>query len=317
MAYAEPLLANKLFFTWYEEATYKTRPADIDRILRVKTHDYPEFDTGAEPEHFHGGGRPPVYIDDFKKQKPVGKFTYAVIDGQFLTSALGACVTVGSDPYTHTITRIDGMMPSYSVQTGFQKTGGNVIMEFLGCRTNLLTLKLAETKLMADVEYLLATPQDGGDTFETPDAFAPSTTPYIFKVGQFSSTSLYSGPKARSYGFEWKMNNNIEHDHVMGAEYYPYDVIPGKITYDSLTIDIGIDDDSEWDQIVGAPGTSHDWSVVFTRGANDTLTISGTAKRKNTPFKTDANNVRGTLELVPDTTSIVVVDSIATYPWST
>lgn len=312
MAYQDPLLSSTLAFSYAQESTYRTRPTNIDSWLRVKTHDVPVPVIEATPEWAHGAGRGPQYVNDWQKWLLNGNFTYEVVTGEFLGAILGSNSVLGSDPYTHTMVHTNQLIPSFSIQAPIVKNTADVIMEFLGCRVNTATLKVSDSdeKLMCDINYLAATPIDGSSV-ETPTPVI--SDPFMFKYGVLSSTTLYAGPKARVYDFEAKIDNKCSPDHVSGYEYYPYDIVPGKVDFGELKVVLGVDDDTEWDECIGAPGTLHDFSYLFTRGANDTLEISGTAKRTGSPLDFTNNNVRANLKLIPVTMQIEVVNSTPVF----
>lgn len=312
MAYQEPLLSSTLGFSYAKETTYRTRPTNIDRWLRVKTHELPVPVIEATAEYAHGAGRPPQYVNDWKKWLLNGNFTYEVTSGEFLGAILGSNSVVGSDPYTHTMVVTNQLIPSFSIQAPIVKSGADVITEFLGCRVSTASLKVSESdeKLMCDINYLAAKPSDGV-AVETPTPVV--SDPFMFKYGVFSSTSLYAGAKARVYDFEAKIDNQCNPDHVSGYEYYPYDIVPGTVKFDELKLEVGVDDDTEWDQSIGAPGTLHDYSMLFTRGADDTLKISGTGKRTGAPLDFSNNNVRAKLAILPVSMEFEVINSTPAF----
>lgn len=312
MAYQDPLLSSTLAFSYAKETTYRTRPTNIDSWLRVKTHDVPVPVIEATPEYAHGAGRGPQYVNDWQKWVLEGNFTYEVVTGEFLGAILGSNSVVGSDPYTHTMVHTNQFIPSFSIQAPIVKSGSDVIMEFLGCRVKTATLKVSESdeKLMADINYLAATPSDGVAVESPVESIG---APFMFKGGVLSSTTLYGGAKARVYDFEAKVDNKCVPDYVSGYQYYPYDIVPGTVDFGELKMVIGVDDDTEWDECIGAPGTIHDYSYLFTRGTNDTLEIKGTAKRTGSPFDFTNNNVRANLTLIPITMEFEVINSTPTF----
>jgi len=314
MSYVTPYISPQVQSSWGEETTYKTRATNINQFVRILDQEIPLPEVETEVVHAPGGGRKPHYVNDYKKWNMEGSMSLEIFKGEFLGAVLGTVVTTGSDPYTHTYTVTDLQLPSFSMQHALKKSGtDSLIFEFLGCKVSQCNLKMSEEneKLIADINYLPTIVQDGGTTYET---VTPVTSePFIFKKGSFSSTSLYAGAKARVHDFELGINNNLKPNYASGYNYYPYDIVEGKTLFDDMKVTIGLEDDTEWDELIGDPGTSHDFSYVFTRGANDTLTISGSAKMKSMPLDIGENDIRATLTLVPSTVTIVIVDSNATY----
>lgn len=318
MSYVEPLLAQDVQFAWEPEATYLTRPTNINNFIKVEqgTLELPMPVRETEEVYAHGSGRVPNYVNDQKKQTLDGAFSYEVVTGEFLGAIFGKVVTTGTDPYEHIITVLDSMHPSFAVQAAaLQPNTANVIQEYLGCRVSAATFKSSEDseRLMCDVEYMAAKYQDGGTTEET--VAADTNPPFTFKEGAISSTALWTGAKARVHDIEWKINLNTKPSYAAGYEYYPYDILPGKVSFGELKLVIGIEDDTEWDEILAAPGTVYDYSVLFNRGTNDDLTVSGNAKLKSGPWKLDEHEIRADLVLVPETMAMEVNDSIAAYPF--
>lgn len=318
MSYAEPLLAQLTDFSWAAETTYKTRPTNIDQWLRVAHGDLeiPMPIRETEVIHAHGGGRAPQFVNDYKKWTLDGAFPFEVITGEFLGAIFGKVVTTGSDPYIHTITVLDGMPGSFAIQVPFlQPSTANVIQEYLGCRVSAATFKAGEDSetLMCSPEFMAAKPQDGG---ASPETVTKSTAPaFHFKQGILNSTAMWAGAKARVHDVEMKVNLNTKANYVSGGEYYPYDILPGKVDFGETKLTIGIEDDTEWDEIIGVPGTIYDYEYEFTRGANDIITFSGTAKLKSVPYAVDEHDIRADMILIPISMQIVVEDSIATYPY--
>ena len=315
MSYTQAQMAHLQQIAFAEETTYKTRPTNIDQWIRCLDMELPwPTKPTIETVHAHGEGRAPSYVFDTGKKTLEGSFSYEPEDGQFIGAILGICVSGAGPPYTHAID-VANSLPSFAIQTAFLKSGDKVIQEFLGCKVNSATLKYSETaeRLIIDVDYYAATAQDGGASEET---ITPGTSdPYIFKLGVLTMTSLYGGAVARVHDFECKINNNCKHNHVSGGDYWPYDIVEGRTNFEEMNITVGIESDTEWDEVIGAPGTSHDFSLLFTRGASDTFQISGNAKLKEAPPINKEHDIRAKLVLIPSSLTITVVDSIETYPF--
>lgn len=317
MSYTEPLLASQHQISWGEEdVAYKTRPTNIDQYVRL--HSEPELPVPVretEVMHAPGHGRVPAYVLDELKKKLSGTLPLEVITGQFFGAIFGLCVTTGSGPdWIHTFNLTNNMPKSFAVQSAFLATA-NVVKEFLGCRVNTATLKTAEDneRLLCDVDYLAAKAQDGGATAET--VTTNRDRPFLFKEGAFSSTSIYSGAKARIHDFELPINLNCEPNYCGGQGNDPYDILPGKADYGEMKVTVGIEDDIEWDEILSDAGTRHDFSYLFTRGTNDTLTINGYGKLKTPKYKVATHDIRADLQLVPDEVTIVIVDTTEVWPF--
>ena len=316
MSYTEPLLAQQTGFSFEEESTFKTRPTNIDRYLRTLSHKPPVPTREYEEVYAHGHGFEPAYVNDQKKWKLEGSFQFEVVTGEILGGILGNVVSVDQTTYQdHTITMLQGMPPSFAVQVPFLKSGANVIMEYLGCRFN--KFKFASTEddetLKCDADYLACIPQDGGATPET--VATNINPPFVAKQGSFSSTGLFAGARARIYGFEYNINRNMKPTYGHGYEYYPYDIVPGKTSYADLILTVGLEDDAEWDEIIGTPGTIYDYEMVYTRATNDLLKISGNAKFTGMPPEIEEHEVRAALNLVPYTATIYLEDDISVYPF--
>ena len=295
-------------FTYAEEdVAFKTRPTNIDSELIVTSLELPIPVKDAEAVYAPGGGRGPIYVTTKRKWNLDGNFSYRVQDGDFLGAIFGICNTEGSSPYTHTITIAD--LKSFATAYGVD-AAADVITEFLGCKVDTGVLKVTDEdyELVCDIDYKACVPSDGASL----ETYTPNTIiPYVLKEGAFSSTALYTGAKARIYGFELTVKNNLKEIFTQGT-FYPYDLVEGYQEYE-LKVTVGLEDDAEWDEIIDTTDKTYDYSMLLTRGANDTLTISGNAKLKGAPFKIDENDIRAELDLVPITAQVVVVDSIQNY----
>lgn len=317
MSYVVPLLAQQTGFAWGEEETaFKTKSAALTRYLRVLSHKPPVPERDYEEVWAHGHGFEPAYVNDQRKLRCEGSFQFEVVTGEILGGILGDVQTEDVTYYKHTITMLEGMPPSVSIQVPFLSSAENVIMEFLGCRFNTFKFKSTEDDetLKCDVDYLACIPQDGGITPET--VATNIDPPFVAKQGVFSSTQMWTGARARVYDFEFNVNRNLKPVYGHGNEFYPYDIVPGKTSYSDLILKVGLEDDVEWDEIIGPPGTVYDYEMTYTRGTNDLLTISGNAKFTGMPPEIEEHEVRANLNLVPfGAATIYLEDDIVLYPF--
>lgn len=311
MSFVEALQKVKGQFSYAEETVdFKTRPTNIDQFLALESLELPMPEKDAENIYAPGGGRVPVYSTTKRKWTLNGSFSYRVQNGDFLGAILGKCATSGSDPYEHLIS-VDDIL-SFGVAYGID-AAADVITEFLGCKVDQGTLKAGEDdqELKCDIDFKACVPSDGSSL----ETVTPITTiPYVLKEGAFSSTALYTGTKARIFSFEAIIKNNLKEIYVPG-NFYPYDLIPGYQEYE-LKLNVGLEDDAEWDEIIDATDKSYDYSMLFTRGTDDDLTISGNAKLKSSPWAIDDNDIRAELALLPYSLGIEVNDSIDVYSFT-
>lgn len=317
MSYAPPLLSALTQFSWAEEdVDYKTRPTNINEYIRL--HSEPEIPIPVretEVVHAPGHGRGPAYVLDELKKELKGTIPFEVVTGKFFGAIFGDCLSEGSDPYTHTFDLSTIMPKSFATQSVFLQESTPVVKEFLGCRVTAATLKVAEDdeKLLCDVDYMGALAQDGGSTAET--VTTNRNRPFLFKEGEFSSTSLYAGARARLFGFELPININCKPVYCGGQGNDPYDIVPGKADFGELKVTVGVEDDTEWDEILGDAGDRHDFSILFDRGTNDTLSISGYGKLKTPKYKVEDHDIRAELLIIPDDVTIVVTDTTEVWPF--
>lgn len=312
MSYSPPYLRTEDKFSWQEETTYKTRPTNIDRFINVDNVKPPWPVRDPKVTHAVGAGRSPLYIQGKRKQTLEGSFSAELQTGEFIGAVMGICVTTGTDPYTHTIDK--ALLLSWATQFGWEMSTNNLITEFLGCLVNKATFKAGEDneELKMDIDYWATIAQDGGSSFETVSTSA--LAPYVFKEGVFSSTALYGGAKAAVFGFELVVNNNLKRSHA-GGSFQPYNIVAGRQDYE-LRLNAGVLDDAEWDEIIDTdPDKEYDFSYLLTRGANDTIKFSGTAKFKEGPPDVESADIRIDEVLIPDSVTIEIVDSIETYPF--
>jgi hypothetical protein len=308
MSFSEGYKKVEAQFSYYEETTPKTRPTNIDTWLTLESEPTPPLpEKDAKAYYAPGGGRAPVFATTKRKWQLPGNFSYLVQDGEFIGAIMGICVTTGADPYTHTNDKAN--LPWFSTQTAWDSTA-DLIMEFLGCKVDTATFKASDEapELICDVDYKACVPSDGS----TLESLTPITTvPYVFKEGVFSSTSLYTGARARIHGFESKVSNNLKEVYAPG-QFWPYDLVEGYQEYE-LKLTAGIEDDAEWDELIDATDKTYDYSYLMTRGADDTFKISGNAKLIKAPYNLGENDLRAELFFLPISKTVTIVDSTATY----
>ena len=311
MSFAEALQKVLGQFSYAEEdVAFKTRPTNIDQPLVIDSLELPMPDKDAENVYAPGGGRVPVYSTTNRKWTLDGNFSYRVQNGDFLGAILGKCATSGSDPYEHLIT-VDNIK-SFAIAYGVD-AAADVILEFLGCKVDQATLKASEDdlKLVCDIDFKACVPSDGSSLESVSHS---AVVPYVLKQGTFTSTSFYSGAKARIHAFEVIIKNNLKEIYVPG-NFYPYDLVQGYQEYE-LKLNVGLEDDVEWNEIIDDTDKSYDYSMLFNRGTDDDLTISGNCKLKSSPWSVDENDIRAELSFLPYTLGIEVNDSIDVYSFT-
>jgi len=309
MSFTEALKKVRGQFSYETEgATPKDRPTNILQWLTLESLDLPIPSRDIENTYAPGGGRSPVYSTGKRNWELTGSFDFKVQNGDFFAAILGQCVTVFNDPdYDHTITVAD--LPYFSIAYGVD-AATDVILEFLGCKVNSATIKASkdEQDLLCSVEMMACIPSDGSAL----ESLTPITTkPYVFKEGAFTATNIYASAKARINSFEITVNNNIEVEPAPSI-YYPYDLVEGFQEYE-LKLNVTLEDDVEWDEIIDDTDKEYDYSMVFTRGTNDVLTISGTAKLKAQPWDIDQNAIKADLEFIPSSVTFLFNDLITAY----
>lgn len=319
MSYVEPRMAWNLQVGWEEESSYRTRPTNINRYIRCynpPTAPIPMRE--IEEVHAPGHGRAPAYINDQQRQEMKGTLPIEIVSGEIIGAIFGKVITTGSSPYTHTYNISNTMPGSFATQYALVKSGDSLVKEFLGCRVDSALFKSSEDgmRLLCDIGYFAAKAQDGGTVEET--ISTNIDPPFNFKEGVLSSTQLYSGAKARIHGFELPIALNCKPNYVGGYGYQPYEILPGKASFGELALDVGIEDDTEWDEIYDETkvGTAYDFSYLFTRGSNDTISFAGNAKLKHCEEKYEEHDVRARMIFNSYTLTVVVVNSTATFPFA-
>jgi len=202
--------------------------------------------------------------------------------------------------------------------------------------------------IMAKSSNMLLTPLGiGGDMPNAAGAFGapvyPTTEPYYFSQG---ALIFFGVTFARIRNFRLEINNNTEPKYYIrdeGANRIPSEIQEQRREY-TLTATIAMPDTvaanattrTLWKELIlegaltgtGTPAlTGFDITLTFTRGTNDTITITSPSSSASTAFESQgcffrrAQNsietespiqVEG--EIILRNLSLVVVDSIAVYP---
>lgn len=291
-----------------EETTPKVRSASLDiPLVLSKEPTLPLPEKEYEEVWGNHADRAPLWVTTNRKWALNGSIPFRVQNGDFLGAIFGASASVFDDPETtHTIGK--GTLPWFSMAYAWDLST-DLLAEFLGCKVNKGTLSCSgeEQPMICEAEIMSCIPQEGSSI----ESFSYlSTQPYTFKTGVLSSTSLYTGAKARFHDFSLTIDNQIEA--LYAGDYYPYDLVEGGQKYE-LTAKVGVEDNTELTEIIDATNKSYDYSMVFTRGATDTLTISGNASLPKVPFDLSGNSLMAELFFVPVSCQIVVVDLITAY----
>lgn len=308
MSFVEAVRATQGQLTYGVEAiTPKVRAASLDvPLVLSKEPTLPLPEKEYEEVWGNHADRAPLWVTTNRKWALNGSIPYRVQDGDFIAAILGSSSSGAGPPYTHTMTK--GTLPWFSMAYAWDLST-DLLAEFLGCKVNKATFSCSaeEQPLLCEAEIMACVPQEGSaiETFSY-----SATKPYTFKTGVLSSTSLYTGAKARFHDFKLTVDNQIEAQYA--DEYYPYDLVEGGQKYE-LTAKVGVEDNTELTEVIDDTDKSYDYSLLFTRGTDDTLAITGNASLPKVPYDLSGNSLMAELFFVPVSCQIAVVDATVAY----
>jgi hypothetical protein len=267
-----------------------------------------------------------------------------LLNGYPLYLPIGTVTTTGTGPYTHTINE-STTLKSISIHVTNLDSNNNVALmrRYFGGKVNRAGFEAREGDFLKmsldEITFINLTHNQFGEPFYSSGVADisnyisyPTTQPYLFSYG---SLSLAGTTFARVRAFRLDVDNGMEPKYYVtngaAASQLPYEYREGRRTY-RLSCTIDVEDSSFYKELV-RQGTytsvykGFQTELVFTRGANDTITFTtppsapaaggdqmGCLIRSSPhPITTDPV-VSTTLDILCRSLKIVVVDSIATYP---
>jgi hypothetical protein len=219
------------------------------------------------------------------KREMTGSIPMLIQNGKLLKYALGACSDTGSvGDYTHAITGAE-TLPSLCLEAIWNNGTADFIRYYRGCKIGGCALSAEEEgplKCTLDVQAARAETTTQAKSTVT----LLTTKPYMFDQG---TCTFWGSEFARVAS--WSMNIK----RALKPRYYiqdtngefPYEINEGVRDVDlTATIvaadDIGSGTDATdaMTELLSPTAAGFDISLLFTRGANDTITISNPAAKK-------------------------------------
>ena len=202
-----------------------------------------------------------------------GNIPFVVQDPRIIAHALGTDTKTGTDPYTHTLTG-KPTLPSYVLNVARLTTGANNDFNrmFSGCKVDSLVLAGEESGELKATVGSIAQYQTESNAADAPTVTGLTDEPYWFHQAVLT---FWGSPIARIESFEFSIQNNLKPKryYKTGSPAQPNtlsELLEGARKW-SMKASIAIDDMSIYTKLKA--GTPFDVSIVFTRGAGDTLTI--------------------------------------------
>ena len=276
----------------------------------------------------------------------VGASTLTMKDRAVFAHAIGAALNEVTNPYTHTVSEAVNLS-SISMHVTYSDSSETVklMRRFHGGKCNRATIEATEGDFLKmsldEISFINLTHNQS--TMSATDFYSasvadinsvlvyPTTQPYLFSYG---SLQLDGTTFARIRGFRMEVNNNLD------AKYYitnsavsqlPYEYREGRRDY-RFACQVDIEDASLFNELVQRGTYSSIYKgfqviVTFTRGSNDTITItmpSGAPAAGGDAMgcliRSAAHNivtdpvVSVPLDIIGRAPQIVVVDSVGVYP---
>jgi len=252
-----------------------------------------------------------------------GSIPIVLQNGKILAMLLGKCVTTGTDPYTHAITA-EQILPSMCIEAVMNDGTADFLRYFRGVKVSggrLSAEEEGELKLVLDIEAAYAEASSN-----TKSTLAPVTTkPYSFHQG---SCTFWGTTFARVLNWSIDIKRALKPRRYIQATNgaFPYEINEGARDIELTATIVAADDVGSGThgteamvELLSPTAAGFDISLLLTRGASDTITISNpTAKKchlKTAPHPlTMAEDSPIEISILMKGVEISVVDSIATYP---
>jgi len=229
--------------------------------------------------------------------------------GRWIAMALGKDVVTGASPFTHTITHKPGMpFPSWVLEGKYVDTS-SLSVYVKGLTVDSLRLSGGEEDLLrfsGSIKAHSSVKNVGADSTVT----TLTTEPFKFHQGRFT---YFGSTISRVRDFEAVINNQGNmlwpYDDSANVKQFPKEYIPGGVAYELRTTVVPIDS-TFFDTLKNA-ASNLACTILFTRGASDTLSIQFTncvVKRADHPVP-EEGPVNVSLEIIPRNLTVVLVNS--------
>lgn len=301
--------ADETQLSFGEEVTFGTKPATTDDWLGLvnAVDNLPDDKIDGKRFYAVGVGRDPNNIVEGKHTLE-GTIPIVLQNGQIIKFAFGSSTPAGADPYTHTIVGAS-VLPSFTLEAAFLQTT-DFVRYFQGTKIDTLELSGEEEgELLATIGVKsMLTSSDTSPSSLTP----PSTAPYMFYEAVLT---LFGSVVAELKNFTFSLSNHLKpawYFNSTAGKNLKY-LTEGRREYE-LKMNLTPTDSTFWDYLAAQPGSAT-VTIVFTRGASDTFTLSCTdCLVVDVPHPIpEENEINCEMTVMPKAATVTVVDSIATY----
>lgn len=254
-----------------------------------------------------------------------GKLKWLVQNGQAFVNIFGQRTTTGSSPWTHTFntgTCNARPLPSAVIAAWLDKNCDDSFDENTDLSNRFDGVKFSKTTFTFEQGEALNIESDivavnSKDQTAFPTTFTEiSTKPYLMKDG---TLTMFGSTFARVKSGSITLNHQVNEIPYDGVD--PFDLEEGRAIIEASIVLVASNDDL-FDLMNASPTATTRFSMLFTRGNNDTLVLeseaSGTETQAFLKFKPkfgggeNAVEVDGSLLMLNFRS--VVVDSNASYP---
>jgi hypothetical protein len=223
----------------------------------------------------------------------------------------GACAEVIA-PFTHVLS-VGNSLKSFTVEEAVMDDTANYVQKFNGTYIDNWDTECEEGgELKATFNIKAMNTSAAGTSAST--VAVPTTVPYFFDQG---AISCFGGTIATVTKFSTSCNNKLKPLHYIRATNGRN---AAEINTGNREIELSITavpQDNTWSEKMrpGAQSTGSTFTALFTRGANDTCTISATEvfMKENKKPMPEENEIISEMTLVARTLSMTFVDSTPYY----
>lgn len=266
---------------------------------------------------YYGGSgiRDPSHLIKGKKEVR-GTTSMIIQNGKILQSFWGAADTSGSSPYTHVLDAFDGSGDEKDVRSMTMDlsamargSGSNEVYTADGIMINTFRLSFAEeAELKFDFDWIA---QDITSAGTITSVSRDTDKPYMFYQGVVVVDGVTIATIERG---TFTANNNLLPYYPVSSNRVTAEPILLQRAYD-LSLSFKMISSVHFDKLLTASDTGVTVTATFTRGADDTLTLtcSNTVYEQDDLTFPNTDAVIEDLSMIPKSAYITIVDSISSY----
>ncbi|MEE9215662.1 MAG: phage tail tube protein [Thermodesulfobacteriota bacterium] len=246
-----------------------------------------------------------------------GKLSWLVQNAQMLEFIFGRIQTSGTTPtFTHDFdagTALSRPLPSFTMAIWNDKDGDgtvdaeDIVGRFSGCKLPKAVFTSVQGEALKIEADLMAINAEDQSTF--PSQTTVTTQPYMFDECQLT---VFGAVFARAKEVTITLDHQAEFGHYLNDQ-KPIDIVEGQMKVEVSAV-LVIEDDNLWDLLLANPLVATTITLLYTRGAIDTLQLQVTNAVPKIKINTGERGVEAPIDFICEDITAQVIDSVTSYP---